>query len=66
MFSDSNAEDRPCISIPSNWKKEKSLTTGACQTDKRKTLDQQTQVAFYQEVHTQTESKHKSKVVRIH
>ena len=65
MFSDSNAADRSCINIPSNWKREKNLTTGGCQTDKSKTSEQETQVALYQEVHTQTESKPKTRVFRI-
>ena len=65
MFSDSNAADRSCINIPSNWKREKNLTTGGCQTDKSKTSEQETQVALYQEVHTQTEPKPKIRVFRI-
>ena len=65
MFSDSNAADRSFINIPSNWKREKNLTTGGCQTDKSKTSEQETQVALYQEVHTQTESKPKTRVFRI-
>ena len=44
MFNDSDAEDRVCISISSNWKQEKKLVENDCQTDKTKNVDQESQV----------------------
>ena len=57
MFQDSNAADRTCINCPSDWKTEKKFKTDSCQTLALKSNEKETQVAFVQDVETQTESK---------
>ena len=57
MFQDSNAADRTCINCPSDWKTEKKFKTDSCQTLTLKSNEKETQVAFVQDVETQTESK---------
>ena len=57
MFQDSNAADRTCINCPSDWKTEKKFKTDSCQTLTLKSNEKETQVAFVQDVETQTVSK---------
>ena len=57
MFQDSNAADRTCINCPSDWKTEKKFKTDSCQTQALKSNEKESQVAFVQDVETQTESK---------
>ena len=57
MFQDSNAADRTCINCPSDWKTEKKFKTDSCQTLALKSNEKESQVAFVQDVETQTESK---------
>ena len=54
MFSDSNAENRQTVHIKSDWKREKKTSHNECQTSQRKLLDQESQVAFYQDAEIQT------------
>ena len=54
MFSDSNAENRQTVHIKSDWKRVKKTSHNECQTSQRKLLDQESQVAFYQDAEIQT------------
>ena len=54
MFSDSNAENRQTVHIKSDWKRVKKTSHNGCQTSQRKLLDQESQVAFYQDAEIQT------------
>lgn len=54
MFSDSNAENRQCIHIKSDWKRVKKMSHNGCQTGPRKLFDQESQVVFQQDAEIQT------------
>lgn len=65
MFDDSDASNRTCIDIPSDWKREKQLKSNSSQTKENKKKDQESQVAFYKDQQIQTEVKKKSSSAEV-